>query len=309
MIRVGILRGGRSNEYELSLRSGENLLRNLNSPRYKPVDILVDRDGVWHLRGLPIDKSNLSKFVDVVWSMLHGGSGEDGRIAQELENLGIPYVGSGPFASALAINKRFAKDIALKNGIEILDDILIPSYTTQEVLGSRDYMHEASDFIFKTLPPPWIVKPVSGGGEIGVELAKTRNELVSILQERAEDKIDLLVEKFVSGKSVKVLVVDGFRGRDIYTFLPTAKDDLDNKIISPKQSEYLQKSAISMHKALGARHISESEFIVTKDKIYFLETNTVPKFFDGSTLARSLSPLGTNMSELIETILDLVSKR
>jgi hypothetical protein len=81
-IRVGILRGGQGHEYEVSLKTGAGVLKNLPSDKYQPVDILLTRDGTWHLSGLPVEPARAIQAVDVVFNALHGEYGEDGQIQQ-----------------------------------------------------------------------------------------------------------------------------------------------------------------------------------------------------------------------------------
>lgn len=327
MIRVGILRGGNSNEYEVSLKSGEMLLTHLPRDRYEPVDILVDRDGVWHMRGLPIEKDKISRHVDVIWNALHGGAGEDGKIAQELEALGIPYTGSGPFAGALGMHKRFSKEVAEKAGLNIANDILIPNFNSQDELSFEDYMSEAAKYIFKTLPPPWIIKPVSGGSSIGIKLARTYDELLETLLGQLETEGDILVEEYIHGKEATVTTLEGFRGEDIYSFLPIeirkpSGDifDYDTKYngqaleISPgkfssTEQKLLQDYARAMHKALGARHYTRSDFIVSKNGIYFIEINTLPGLTSESLVPKSLEPVGSNFKEFIDHVLKIVTDK
>ena len=83
MIRVGVIRGGISSEYEVSLNTGANVLSHLRSDimneKYKPIDILIDRDGTWHMQGRPVTLDHISNSVDVIFNALHGDFGEDGK--------------------------------------------------------------------------------------------------------------------------------------------------------------------------------------------------------------------------------------
>src|SRR3989344_914850 len=114
MIRVGVLRGGVSPEYNISLLSGEHLLSHLRgekfNDRYKPVDLLITKDGAWHVNGLPASMEKISRSVDVIWNTLHGEYGEDGQVQKILDNWNIPYTGSGALSSALGYNKVLAKE-------------------------------------------------------------------------------------------------------------------------------------------------------------------------------------------------------
>src|SRR3989344_3801515 len=102
---VGVLRCGTSNEYDLSLKTGAAMLNALPDDSYDARDILIDKRGLWHARGVPVEPARALSQVDVVLNALHGGVGEDGTVARVLERAGVPYTGSGPMQLALSLNK------------------------------------------------------------------------------------------------------------------------------------------------------------------------------------------------------------
>src|SRR5680860_748025 len=89
-VRVGIIRGGPSSEYEVSLKTGGSVLEHLPA-HYHKEDILITRDGVWHFQGEPISPYNLPNYIDVAFLCLHGEYGEDGQVQKILESIGLPY--------------------------------------------------------------------------------------------------------------------------------------------------------------------------------------------------------------------------
>ena len=95
---VGVLRGGTSNEYDLSLKTGAAMMAALPEDQYDTRDILIDKHGMWHSRGVPLDAPRALSQVDVVLNGLHGGIGEDGTVGRVLERAGVPYAGSVPHA-------------------------------------------------------------------------------------------------------------------------------------------------------------------------------------------------------------------
>lgn len=323
MIRVAILRGGTSNEYDVSLKSGDMILRHLDRERFEPVDVLIDRTGIWHHKGLPIEPHILHRHVDIVLNALHGGVGEDGGVQQLLEQHGFLYTGSGPLASSIGMHKRQTKVLARDAGLETPNDILIPDYRTQSALSRQEYIEEAVQFIFKTIPPPWVVKPLKGGSSLGVFLPRTYAELLSALNELSKNGGDILVEEHVRGREATVTVVDHFRDEPLYAFLPIEIKvptgnffDYDHKYsgkaeeISPGRfsqevSEALQQAAKKIHQQIGARHYSRSDFIVTPKGIHFLEINTLPGLTEESLVPKSFAPVGTSMKEFLSHILDL----
>ena len=114
-IRVGVLRGGPSGEYEVSLKTGATVLNNLSQDKYNPREIFIDKNGEWHVYGLPVKPHDALTHIDVVFNALHGSYGEDGKVQHLLEMHGIPFTGSGSFSSALGMNKVLMKEVLVKN--------------------------------------------------------------------------------------------------------------------------------------------------------------------------------------------------
>src|SRR3989344_4403907 len=108
-MRIGVLRGGRGHEYDVSLKSGAYVLKHLPREKYIPHDILITKDGQWHLDGAPISVERLPAVIDLAWNALHGEYGEDGKIQRHLETFSIPYTGSPALSSAIAMNKMLSK--------------------------------------------------------------------------------------------------------------------------------------------------------------------------------------------------------
>src|SRR3989338_2322 len=114
---VGILRGGTSKEYELSLKTGASIMAALPEDRYETRDILIDKQGLWPWRGPPATPARALSQVDVVLNALHGGVGEDGTVLRMLERAGVPYAGSRALSSGLSLNKIRPPQVLQEPGI------------------------------------------------------------------------------------------------------------------------------------------------------------------------------------------------
>jgi len=315
-IIVGVLRGGPSSEYEVSLRSGAAVLKHLH-PKYEPRDIFISKEGEWHVDGISRPPERILNTVDVVWNGLHGEYGEDGKVQRLLDNLGVRYTGSGSVASALAMNKLLTKKRLAEEGI------LMPRHI---VVRKQDGMTVNVQKIFHKISPPYVVKPISLGSSVGVSVAKTIPELKPALQNTFAVSREALVEELVFGKEATCGAIDNFRGQDVYSLLPieirypkTCRFfDYDAKYsgvseeicpgnFSREESAALQNIAAKVHKVLGLRHYSRSDFIVHPRRgPYFLETNTLPGMTEESLLPKALKAVGTELSEFLDHVLTLV---
>ncbi len=319
-IKVGVLRGGVGNEYDISIKTGGNVLKYLPS-KYKGYDILITKDGTWHIDGVEIKPVELTKRVDVIFNALHGEYGEDGKVQQELNILGIPYTGSTSFSSAISMNKilskEYFKDIDIKTPMSQIIKIDFEN-------SGAENMEEKVLSLFRLFPQPVIVKPVSSGSSVGVYKAGSYGELLDAIKKVSKISNTIMIEEYIDGREATCGVVESFRGEKFYAFPPTeiripseyqffnfeAKYNGDTAEICPgnfnkKEKDYLIKTAISAHKILGLRHYSRSDFILSKRGIYLLETNTLPGLTEESLLPKSLEVVGSNMPEFLEHVITL----
>lgn len=319
--RVAILRGGPSSEYEVSLKTGASVLKNLPE-KYEGIDLLVDKEGVWHIGGVPIHPKDLMSKADVVFNAMHGEYGEDGKVQKILETFHIPFTGSKSLASAIGMNKALSKDFFKKHGIKT---------ALHKVLEKKDYTPKTAGEIFKTFPQPSVVKPMSAGSSFGVSIVHSAEEMADALKKAFSVGESVLIEEMIKGKEATCGVLEKFRGKDFYSLIPVEivprKDqtffDFESKYsdekgaeekcpgtFSSKESEELQKLAIEAHKAIGARHYSRSDFIVSpKRGIYILEINTLPGLTSASLLPKEIKAVGSSYMELLEHLIELALKK
>ncbi|MEK9168124.1 MAG: ATP-grasp domain-containing protein [Patescibacteria group bacterium] len=316
-IRVGVLRGGPSSEYDVSLKTGANVLKNLPD-KYIGYDIFVSRDGAWHIGGVPVTIGVVTDRVDVIWNALHGAYGEDGKVQGFLEAARIPYTGSGVFSSLFAMNKHLAKD-RLKNA-----PVKIP---IAEVLERSEDITEVALRIFRSFPQPCVVKPVANGSSVGVSVARDFNSLVGALERAFAISDRVLVEEHIKGKEATCGVVDAFRGAEHYVLPPgeirvPKERFFDNELkysgttaeifpgnFTKEEKRILEEAAVWVHRELGLRHYSRSDFIVSPRGIYFLESNTLPGLSEESLFPKALSAVGSNLSEFTDHVLTLAISR
>lgn len=306
---VGVLRGGPSAEYEVSLKTGRTVLEGLPKERYDVRDIFIDREGVWHVRGVPVEPARALDQVDVVFNALHGAYGEDGTVQRLLDTHRVPYTGSDAFSSAVGMNKPLAKKGLRPSGM---------AFAAHAVLSRDDCGEEMLRSVFHTLSPPYVVKPAKGGSSYGVSIVQTFDELLFAVLSAFEHGDTILVEQYVRGREVTVGVAEGFRGEELYAFPPieivptkSVFFDYDEKYsgharelcpapLPREMSETLMGHARFVHKTLGLRDYSRSDFIVARDGVYFLEVNTLPGLTEASLIPKALSAVGGSLPLFLE---------
>lgn len=289
-IRVGVLRGGMSPEYKVSLETGRNVLKNLSDEHYLPLDIYVDKLGHWHEAGMERGKGNILSRVDVVLNALHGSYGEDGEVAKILENFGSAYTGSKPFPSAIAANKILSKNIYKQHGLKTPYSQSLPVESI-----SRQAIHD----VYKEVPMPFMVKPSAAGSSFGIYKASSLAELEEAVLAAATFSPVVLIEEYIDGPLAVCAVVDGFRGKEHYAAIPHS----DSRLKSA-QMEAIEKMALLAHQVFGLRHYSSSDFIVhPKRGIFIIETDVLPPLHEESPFHHSLLSIGSSMEEFLHHII------
>lgn len=313
---VGVLRGGPSSEYDISLLSGASVLQELDKEKYDARDIFIDRQGNWHNRGVAQSPERVLTGVDVVFNTIHGEYGEDGQLHQVLDPLGIPYTGADKVSSVLAFNKQQTKDAVRRLGVKVAHGVVVEPVGEFEATAHQ---------LFRSFPHPAIVKPVIGGSSVGVTIADNFEALKWGLERAARVSPQVLVEEFIKGQEATVGVVDDFRGHKTYALIPVEivppKDkffDYENKYngatlervpgnFSDIQKQELERVAKLVHESLGMRHYSRSDFIVSKRGVYFLEVNSAAAvgLTKESLLPKALAAVGSKFSDFLTHVIEL----
>ena len=317
-IRVAVLRGGPSSEYHVSLRTGATVLANLPE-RYHPLDVFIDVNGIWHLQGRPQEPHRILQKVDGVFNALHGEYGEDGAVQELLKAHGVPFTGPGRLAAALSHNKVLAKRVLEPHGIK----------TPYFRVFRRDETPPLTTLageLYRSFPQPCVIKPANRGSSIGVSKAQTRDEIAAALTAGFAVSDLVLVEEYIQGREAVCGVIEGFRSVAHYPLLPVEVRlpegkhilDFDTRYgsqnvyqcpgqFSAEEKKELQRLAVAVHRLLGLRHYSRSDFIIhPKRGLFFLEADALPDLFGEPTpYLSSLQGVGATLPQFLEHVLSL----
>lgn len=247
--------------------------------------------------------------ADCVFLGLHGADGEDGKIQAALDLMGVPYTGSGPLSSGMAMDKAVAKMVMASCGV------LTPK--GRELTYSREEIPELTE----SLPVPCAVKVVGGGSSIGVELPDTREQLKAALENVLQYGNRVLVEEKIIGRELTVPVLDGRCLSPIEIIPPEGMNfdyvakyqsgdagarEICPAHISEEEKEILSSAALKLHKALGLSAYSRTDFILDKEgRAWCLEVNTLPGMTPNSLIPKAAAVEGMSYGELCEKIVSL----
>jgi D-alanine-D-alanine ligase len=253
----------------------------------------------------------------VVFIALHGSYGEDGTVQRILERLHIPYTGSGSYASAIAMNKSATKDHVKRS----TDKVKMARHLKVTRDGATD-LRQLAESIKSLFGPEYVVKPNDGGSSIGTKLVSA-TELYTTLVDALEHHDALIVEERIQGREATVGVLEGFRGQQFYQLpeieiVPPSKSNFfsadvkytgETDEICPgrfgrAEKDVLLEHALLVHKVLGLRQYSRSDFIVANDGVYFLEVNTLPGLTAQSLFPKAIEAVGGSYKELVLHLLE-----
>lgn len=297
-LRVAVVMGGVSSEREISLKSGSAIAEALKVAGHQvtPVDI-TGENLADHLD---------PKSVDIVFIALHGRFGEDGKIQEQCERLGLAYTGSGPKASELALDKVKAKEIFVRHGLRT------PVF---EVITRDDANPEE---ILEDMGLPVVVKPPLEGSSIGLTIVREQAALAPAIGEAFRYGDSVLVEEFIEGREITAGIL-GDEALPLIQIVPkTGIYDYHSKY-TPGQTEYLvpapldaqaaqaiQDAAMAAFDILGCEDFGRVDFVLAQDgKAYVLEVNTIPGFTQTSLLPKAAGAAGMGFEALCEHIMEL----
>lgn len=330
--RVVVMMGGPSSEHDVSMASGAEVFRVLQSTGQFEVQALtISREGQWSLahvapqvlpkpgeaanRPMPRDAAirgvSLLSEADVVFLAFHGPFGEDGTLQGLLKSLSIPYTGSGPLASALAMNKAKAKELYRYHGLATPAGMHLSSKSI------RASLLNAISSIESNLPYPVVVKPNLGGSSLGVSVVDNDVELQIALELAVRFDTDVLIEEKLIGRELTCAVLEELDGRvralpviEIVphrgTFFDFASkyedggaDEICPALLTDEEARSVQDVAINAHQALGCQGFSRTDIFLTKDGPVVMETNTIPGMTPNSLLPKAAKAAGMSFADLM----------
>jgi len=334
-IRVLVLFGGQSGEHDVSLVSARSVVSALDHEKYDIIPVLITKNGRWIgsdaalgiLSGGPeiAEWTSLPDFramwVDVVFPVLHGPYGEDGRLQWLLDMIGLPYVGSGVGGSAVGMDKIYSKAVFTQAGLRQL-----PFYA----FNAYDWKRNQATVIaeIEALGYPVFVKPANMGSSVGISKVKSRETLLIAIEEAIIYDSRIVVEKWLERPREVELAVLG-NNEPMVSIAGEIMPDIKHEFysyeskyteggaalqipadISPAMLIELQSLAKKAFQAVGARGLSRVDFLLDREtgECYLNEINTMPWFTQFSMYPKLWEASGVGYSELLDKLIFLAQE-
>jgi len=300
-IKVGLIYGGQSFEHEVSLETARSIRENIDTDKFELIDIFIDRDGKF-------DESLLDQ-IDVAFLAVHGPNCEDGKLQAFLENRGVKYTGPGVEASRINMNKTVMHDFFKKNGLPTVD-----------YKGFAEIDQTIIIKYIKETGLPVIVKPNNMGSSVGMTKLDRIDEIDIALKMALQCDDSIIIEKAIpKPREIEVAVmgndkliisepgevltngnVYSYETKYLNPFSTTVNTNLDQH-----QKDYVKSTAEKAYIVTGCKGYSRIDFLLSEEKIYINEINTLPGFTSISMFPKLMANIGIDYKDLITRIINL----
>lgn len=293
-MKVGVIMGGDSDEREISLLTGEQIINNLDKNKYEVFPIKINNKN---------ELINKIKGIDFAFIALHGKFGEDGTIQAFLETMGIPYSGSGVLASALCMNKDISKKIFTA------ENIITPKWHL--VTEKKNFSYDK----IKQLGYPLVVKPNNGGSSIETYIVENSEELEIAVNQCLKLKDQVIIEEYIQGEEITCSIIGGIpmpiisikAKADFFDY--NSKYNSENTVetqavLSEELTRRIQEVSLAIWRNFKLKAYGRIDIILKDKEIYVLEVNTLPGMTTSSLLPKSASIAGINFQELLDKIIE-----
>lgn len=321
MKKVLIIFGGNSSEHKVSCISAKSIVNNIDSKLFKVTLCGISKDNIWYIYNdefQTLDDNWLNKKIqkidniiqflkefDVVFPIIHGNNGEDGKLQGLFDLFDIKYVGSKTSASAVGMDKEMSKIL-----FEHLKIKQVPYITVNEDYSLKE--------IEKQISFPLIVKPANGGSSIGIKKANKKSELKKAIHEALKYDKKIIIEKFIKPRELEIAILQDKNKlivSDVGEILPSnefydykAKYKSDSKLIIPADidneiSLKIKDYALKIFKNIDAKNYARIDFFLEDNEIYINEINTIPGFTKDSMYPKLIMHTGISYKDLITKLI------
>jgi len=320
MKNIAIIGGGNSSEWSISVQSAALIAKEFEETEYKSYlvqikgqqwQVLINEEII-----ADIDKNDFSFFLngakikfDFALIAIHGTPGEDGILQSYFELINLPYSTCGVLPSALTFNKYACKLFLKEYKINSAKSVLIKKDNPIQI-----------DEIFQKLGMPCFVKPNESGSSCGVTKVSEKEHLATAIDHALTESNEVIIEQFIKGTEVTCGMVktktkelifpitevvskkDFFDYQAKYT--PGFSEEITPARISPEMAKKIRNISSKIYGALNCRGIVRIDYIISPDKIYFLEVNTVPGMSPNSIVPKQIREMGLTVAEVFRIIIE-----
>ena len=318
--KIAIVTGGDSGELDISLQSASVIKDNIDKSKFDAYRVFINSKKWVYIdddnNESPVDKNNFSIIdngkkisFDCVFLIIHGTPGEDGKLQGYFDLLGIPYTCSDHTTSAITFNKSYCK--GLINSLEILTAKSVHLFKNDEI---------DTDKILQEVSIPCFVKPNNGGSSVGMTKVTKIDQLEAAVKVAFDEDDEVLVEDFIKGREITcgVLRTKGnmivlplcevVSKKEFFDYEakydPTLADEIVPADLSIKIEQECKTISAFLYNKINCKGVVRFDYILSDDKLYFLEVNTIPGLSNESIVPKMAKAFGLEYSELVTMLIE-----
>ncbi len=319
-LNIAIVAGGDSSENEISVKSAQNILANLDQAHFNANIVEISKKG-WFVRGkdgngMPVNRHDFTwqpngqvRHFDAVINAIHGTPGENGILPAYFDLIGMPYTGCRSFCSSLTFNKFHCNQILRQAGIRVSESILI-----------RKEQPVESNKIIDHIGLPFFVKPNNGGSSYGTSRVNQPDELLPALEKAFHEDREVIIEKLLVGTEItcglfktKKLnqvfpLTEIISKKEFFDYEAKYTDGMSDEItparIPPETARSVQDLSSFIYDLLDCRGIVRMDYILVEGVPWFLEVNTVPGMTVQSIVPKQAAIAGFSLNMLFSILIE-----
>ncbi len=323
--KIAIIAGGDSGEYSISIKSASMVSAQIDKSKYD-LYLIEIKGSNWiynhyEIGDIQVDKNDFSLNIvnekicfDLIFNLIHGSPGENGKLQGYFDMLGLPYTSSNAVTSALTFNKAYCNAVVKSAGVNVSKSVHLFKIDKIDL-----------ETLLQQISLPVFVKPNQGGSSVGMSKVIHINELDSALEKAFAEDDEILVEEFIKGREMTcgVFEYNGEIMRFPITEIISKKDFFDYEAkynsafadeitpanISNKLKDEVQNTSAKLYKVLNCKGVVRFDFISTEEKLWFLEVNTVPGMSDASIIPQQIQAMGYSPKEFYSMIIEEALKK
>ena len=295
-MKIGVIMGGVSSEREISLKSGEQVIKHLNKDKYEkiiPITINSKQEVIEKIKG-----------IDFAFIALHGKFGEDGTIQGALETMGIPYSECKVLPSAICMSKGLTKSLVKTVDVDTAKWIIVKS--VEEI----DYKK------IKELQYPVFIKPNKGGSSVATFFIRNENEVEEAVREGLKYDNEVMIEEYINGEEITSFVLNGevfptvmikSQNGEFFDYKSKYEENGAKEevvLLEEKLQEKINNISKKVWDILGCNSYARIDMIIRDEVPYLLEVNTLPGMTTQSLIPKSAKVRGLEFSDLLDKIIE-----
>lgn len=318
-LNIAIVAGGDSGEYDISIKSANNILNNLDPEQFNARVVVISRQG-WEVHDsdgavYPVNRHDFSwqpngrvRHFDAVINSIHGTPGENGILPAYFELIGMPFTGCRSFSGALTFSKYHCNQYLKQCGINISPSVLIRKDQPVDVKN-----------IMETIGIPCFVKPNNGGSSCGTSRVNNPGEILPALERALKEDREAIIEKLLAGTEVTCGLFKTAHMREVFPvteiiskkeffdyeakYTPGMSDEITPARISAETARSVQDLSLLIYDLLDCRGVVRMDYILVDKIPWFLEVNTVPGMSTHSIVPKQASMSGLSLNELFSILI------